>query len=224
MAKVKDISGKRYGRLVVLGLSESQGFHHKRWDCICDCGQSAPSVCVSALRNGRKRSCGCLLQERYASMSTEPAFVAQRISRPKHGHASVQKSPEYSVWVNMKARCNNQNSTYYHAYGARGIRVCSEWNESFEAFLRDMGPRPSRRYQIDRTDNSRGYEPGNCTWVLPAENSRNTRRNRVVSYQGEEICVTDLAKRVGLRPGTLLTRLDRGWALDRAIQPARHRS
>ena len=85
------------------------------------------------------------------------------------------KPPEYGVWVDMRQRCGNPKSINWHLYGERGISVCKRW-DSFDSFYSDMGSRPSGRHQIDRIDNDGNYEPGNCRWVTPAGNSRNTRR------------------------------------------------
>lgn len=81
---------------------------------------------------------------------------------------------EYSVWESMKARCSNPKLLAYQSYGARGITVCQRWAESFEAFFADMGPRPDG-YWIERIDNDRGYEPGNCKWVTPKVQAANRR-------------------------------------------------
>lgn len=84
-------------------------------------------------------------------------------------------APEYSVWVNMRQRCNNPNHPFYEDYGGRGIRVCEEWNKSFELFYRHMGPRP-KGFTIERKNNNGNYERSNCCWATPTENNRNKRK------------------------------------------------
>lgn len=83
--------------------------------------------------------------------------------------------PVYGVWATMIQRCHNPNLKQYARYGARGITVCQEWRDSFEAFLTHIGPRPSPEYSIDRIDNDKGYFPGNVRWATRQEQVANRR-------------------------------------------------
>jgi hypothetical protein len=82
--------------------------------------------------------------------------------RPKHG---MRKTKEYTVWRNMKARCNNERRKEYKNYGGKGIKVCTRWNDSFKSFIDDMGKRPSDDHELHRKDSSEGYYPSNCVWI-----------------------------------------------------------
>lgn len=97
------------------------------------------------------------------------------MNKRKLEHHGMRSAPEYQVWRGMKLRCHSPTHIRFCDYGGRGICVCDEWRTSFSTFFRDMGPRPSPDHQIDRIDNSRGYEPGNCRWVTRLENMRNRR-------------------------------------------------
>lgn len=106
--------------------------------------------------------------------------VLQWDTAQKRWNAPAPKLPNrsrhvlYNTWKKMHHRCGNPNADQYRWYGERGISVCERWN-SFERFVADMGPRPSRRHSIDRRDNYRGYEPDNCRWATPAEQYANRR-------------------------------------------------
>lgn len=140
--------------------------------------------------------------------------------KPVHGHSY---SPEYRAWQTMRLRCTEPKNSAYHAYGGRGIRVCARWLNSVEAFIADMGPKPSPKHELDRyPDNDGNYEPGNCRWATRSENDRNRRSNRLVECRGETLTLVAWAERGGVRAETIAERLDRGWEPERAIfTPAR---
>lgn len=103
----------------------------------------------------------------------------------------------------MKSRCSNPNHPSYDRYGGRGIVVCERWMR-FENFFADMGPRPSKGYEIDREDNNKGYEPGNCAWVTKRKNSQNTSQSKRWILNGVEYsCMKDAADDLGVSEGTI---------------------
>lgn len=131
------------------------------------------------------------------------------------GEASLK--PEYRHWINMRSRCNTPSSTGFEHYGGRGIRVCTAWEASFEAFYADMGPRPAPGYSVDRIDVNGHYEPGNCRWATQKMQSRNIRSNHLVEVSGELITVAEASERTGIKQNTILYRLRRGWSVEQAV-------
>lgn len=148
--------GERYGRWTVLDVALGED-GKGRYVVRCDCGTER-SVSGYTIRSGRSRSCGCLQRE----------LAAER--GRTHG---LTGSPEYVSWSSMKARCLNPKNDNYSRYGGRGITVCNEWRDSFEAFLAAVGPKPSPHHTLDRIDVDGNYEPGNVRWATPAEQRAN---------------------------------------------------
>lgn len=134
----------------------------------------------------------------------------------KHGLATIHRHPLYQTWCGMRARCNNPASKSYTNYGARGVTVCAKWAD-FAAFVEDMGLRPTPKHTIERRDNSKGYEPGNCHWATRTEQARNMRKNRSLTYQGETLLLEDWARRFNVYSSTLHSRLERGMPIGDAL-------
>lgn len=145
----------------------------------------------------------------------QPVRCSDTDRRFKHGFTRTQ---EYRAWIAMKGRCTRPSDPAWKNYGARGITVCDRWLHSIEAFVEDMGPKPSPTHEIDRIDNAKGYEPGNCRWVLSSVNNRNRRSARWVDYQGERRLLIELCEAAGLSTAMVSYRLDkRGWTIDQAL-------
>ena len=161
---VIDISGKRYGRLLVLGLCDDSGnYSHAHWLCKCDCGNTHAAA-GTKLRSGEILSCGCYRKDNTTALMT------------RHGHSKRGNvSKTYMVWQSMINRCNRPTSKDFKYYGARGIQVCVRWTDSFELFLLDMGEKPDG-LSIDRVNNDGNYEPSNCRWATATEQQANSRR------------------------------------------------
>lgn len=126
-------------------------------------------------------------------------------------------APEYRHWINMRSRCNTPSSTGYARYGGRGIVVCEAWQQSFDCFLSDMGPRPAPGYTVEREDVNGNYEPNNCRWATRKEQARNKQNTKVVSISAGNVALADAVDSSPLKYNTVLYRLRRGWSADEAV-------
>src|SRR6185312_861272 len=195
-----DLTGQTFGRLTVLRRSHSkdQRTGAPLWGCRCECGVLVERM-ASRLRAGSARSCG--------------AVSCKDSARRSHGHS---RKPAYFVWKAMRQRCSNPNDAAWNRYGGRGIRVCKRWDNSFEAFIADMGwPKP--RQSIERIDNARGYEPGNCIWSDDTTQANNKRNNHLVTFGGHTMTVSQWADETGLSMTCIYVRLRRGWSAEKAL-------
>lgn len=181
----EDLTGRRFGRLVVIGPTDhyvfASGRKVARWLCQCDCGNKSKAF-AQCLKTGGTKSCGCGEQE-------------SRERPRKHGMTFTK---EYKTWGQMKGRCNNPGHISYKWYGAKGITVCDRWLESFDNFYADMGPCPSPDACIDRIDNSKGYSKDNCRWSNPQEQANNRSTNRHVIHEGKSYTVAELSRKLGM--------------------------
>jgi len=136
----------------------------------------------------------------------------------RHRERLANDIPEYVIWCLMKDRCFNPNAESYKLYGGRGIRVCDEWNVSFDAFFAHIGPRPTTEHQIDRIDNNKGYEPGNVRWATRKEQCRNRRSNRLITCNGQTKTLAEWAEVSGIDRKTISDRIDvSGWSPEQAL-------
>lgn len=125
---------------------------------------------------------------------------------------------EYHAWEGMKLRCSNAKLYPYHA--GRSIKVCDRWANSFTAFYEDVGPRPSTEHSLDRyPDNNGNYEPGNVRWATRSEQQRNTRRCSLLTIGSVTRPMLEWDEVAGLRPGTVKTRVKRGWPIEEVLRP-----
>lgn len=109
--------------------------------------------------------------------------------------------PEHNSWVHIIQRCTNPKNHKYPSYGGRGVTVCDRWRHSFPNFFQDMGPRPSKHHSIDRINNDGNYEPENCRWASPLQQSRNSTNPRAVVRSDGKIyrSLTDAANELGVK-------------------------
>lgn len=160
--KVIDLTGKTFGKLTVIQRSGSNVQGEAVWLCQCDCGNKS-LVSSSNLRTGNTSSCGCFGKEQ------------RRKGTTIHGGCGTRL---YHIWQSMHSRCERPTNNRYDRYGARGIRVCSEWSTfpPFQDWALSHGY--SDTLTIDRKDNDRNYDPSNCRWATYKEQENNRSNNR----------------------------------------------
>ncbi len=199
-------AGDQFARWTVIQPGPSKNGRY--WVCRCLCG-AVRTISQQSLRNGRSNSCGCLKIENVSA-------AAKR--RTTHGESKCTKNTtEYRIWSGMIQRCTNPANPAYHNYGGRGITVCGRWQDSYEAFLADVGRRPSRTHTLDRIKNEVGYEPGNVRWATAKEQCRNMRKNRLLSFRGRICCLSEWAEVTGIPRAAINARLNDGWSVERAL-------
>ena len=166
---IEDLSGKKFNRLTIIGFDKRSGSLYY-WKCRCDCGK-IKSVQANALKIGRIKSCGCLNRE----LSAERG----RNQFTKHG---LKNHSIYKTRTRMITRCYNPKSDKFHYYGGRGIAVCEEWRDSFEAFyLWAISNGWQEGLTIERKNVNGNYSPENCCWIPFSEQAKNKRNTIKVS-------------------------------------------
>lgn len=125
-------------------------------------------------------------------------------------------TPEYKAWGNMRDRCLNPLHPAFPRYGGRGLSLEPAWVD-FETFLRDVGPKSNPNDTLERLDNSLGYVRGNVAWRSPKHQARNTRRNRLVTYNGVTRCLAEWIETAQVNYFTAKARLNRGWPPGEAL-------
>ena len=185
--------GNRYNKLVAVKFHHRDKKSELYWLFKCDCGNEKV-ILVSSVKRGDTKACGCL----------------NRI----HG---MTKTKTHKSWTGMRARCLNKNNSNYKNYGGRGITVCDRWLKGFENFYKDMDECPKGK-SLDRIDNDGNYEPKNCRWATPKEQSNNSRFNRFLTCNGKTQNITQWAEELNINYSTLYSRLKRGWNIEKVLR------
>jgi hypothetical protein len=202
-----------FNRLTVMEFTGKDKYGAKLVKCWCVCGGTTITS-LSRIKRGHTKSCGCLVSEH-----------VNKIRKPAPKTHGLSKTRFYKLWIAMRQRCNIVTNSNYPDYGARGIKVCSEWDD-FEKFKEDMYPSYKRHYDkfgkenttIERISLHEGYNPDNCKWATRREQSYNRRSTRLISYKGEELPITPMAKKHKIDVGTLRHRLNKGMSTKEAIE------
>lgn len=195
-----DMTGQRFGRLIVLERAQDKilpcGQKRTKWLCECECGNKV-IVTATDLRIGKTKSCGCLRVDTIKENSIRHGLSHSRI---------------HNIWESMRGRCKNKNNK---TYGARGIRVCEEW-ESFDNFYNwAIENGYNDKLTIDRINNNGNYEPSNCRWITYQEQNNNRRNNYYIEYNGIKHSMAEWSRILNINYGTLKSRIKYGWSLER---------
>ena len=172
-----DRTGQRFSRLTVLSRAPSK--NRVRWFCRCDCGKDTV-VTGDNLKSGEVQSCGCL------------GLDSQAARKVPH------RAALYTVWKNMIKRCFDPNNESFVRYGARNIYVCARWSHDFYAFYQDVYPTWKLELTLERIDNNGHYNRQNCRWTTWKEQTRNTRKKRIVLIDGIEGCMAEVCEKLNL--------------------------
>ena len=203
----KDITGKRFSRLLVIGYAYTKD-NRAYWNCKCDCGKEVIKP-TNLLTKGTVKSCGCLRQEK------------RHLNTYKHGACKNNTETRlYKIWVNMKYRCNkpgNQMAKYYYD---KGIRVCEEWQHDFNAFYKwaiESGYNDD--LTIDRFDSNKNYCPENCRWATKEEQVINRHNiNHFISYNGKNQTLSQWSRELHISRKCILNNINKGLSLDEIVR------
>lgn len=205
-----DLTGKTFGRLTVLGLSDLKNTKNRSrlWVCVCTCGNIVIKD-TKHLNNGHAKSCGCLQKEHMNE------FKEKFAGRVTHG---MSRERLFRIWSSMIKRCSDEKYVGYMDYGGRGITVCDEWKdlETFVGWANSHGY--SDDLSIDRIDNNSGYCPDNCRWVDNYVQANNKRNNTLITYRNETHTLPEWSRITGIKQCTLRYRLKAGWQVNDIIE------
>jgi hypothetical protein len=201
MRIAKDYTGQRFGDWLVLYRDDTDK-RKKKWICKCSCG-TINSVNIDNLKRGASTRC----QRCKGKLSSKRMIT--------HGES---KTRLYYVWLAMRNRCYRPGVNGYENYGGRGIEVCNEWKQSYEAF-RDwsLSHGYKQGLQIDRIDNDGNYSPQNCRWVTHYKNMQNTRKNKKVYFHGKWQTRSEIADTYHISKRLFKDRLAHGWSVEEAL-------
>lgn len=206
MSKLIDLTGMTFDALRVVGRAEShitpKGTAITMWECKCQCGKTVIATSQN-LRRRHTRSCGCLFPQHNLT----------------HGDCTDgQVSRLYNIWYQMIQRCYNAKNPKYPLYGGRGITVCDDWKGEYTKFKTwAMSNGYEENLTIDRANVNGNYSPENCRWATRREQANNTRRNVLITYDGDTKTMSEWATQYGIPYKTLWHRLNNGWEIPKAI-------
>lgn len=199
-----DLAGQVFGRLTAIEPVSSAYGKGVTWLCRCACGNTL-NVLASGLRSGNSRSCGCFQRDRASQTKTE------------HG---LSNHPLYRLRGDIIKRCTNPKANNFKNYGGRGIKLYDEWRHNFQAFfdyVSKLEHYGEKGYTFDRINNDGNYEPGNVRWATRIQQSHNSRKVKMITYNGETKPIAEWARIVGINRLLLGARLKANWTIECAL-------
>lgn len=197
-----ELIGKIFGRLIVVGdLGSSCGRRMLKVNCLCG---NTKEVYMGHLRGGKIVSCGCKVREETIKRNKKHGLTNHRL---------------YSIWSGMRERCSYEKNPSYQYYGAKGVKVCNEWQKDFTAFYKWAIKKGYKEdLVLDRRSNKKGYCPSNCRWVTVLQNARNMSTNRNFKIEGKVRCVSEWCEIYGIKRYVVSDRINKlGWSFKKAL-------
>lgn len=209
--------GQKFGKLTVVDawtMKTVSGAWKQKFKVRCDCGCEYD---VNALTVVRGESTKCA--------SCHKAHVAEVGKRGR-------RHPLYTTWWGIVQRCYSKGHYGYQYYGGVGVAMSDRWRGSrpngeratidgFQAFVADMGDRPSEGLSIDRIDPNGDYEPGNCRWATDKEQTANKRAPALAAtVKGKTMLVADWARKLGVNPKAVRKLIKSGMTPELALVTA----
>lgn len=216
MWKAQDLTGNRYGKLVVIERAKNTKDGKAAWICKCDCTGKMVAVRAANLKSGSTRSCGCLMKESRKIVSEK--LSGNKSPRYKHG---LSRSRINMIYREMKRRCFSEKLPAFEHYGKRGIVVCDEWlgENGFGNFYKwSMENGYNENLTLDRIDVNGNYEPNNCRWTTMEKQQNNRTNNVRISYNGEEHTLSEWAGIIGITKCAIYHRYERGWDIEKMLK------
>ena len=207
MKKIDRI-GERFGRLIIVEEKEPKLYKPRTYAriflCKCDCGNMVVASYTN-LKAGNVRSCGCLKKDCGKGILSNES-------------QNQDKLRLHMIWKSMKNRCSANSGRYYKNYKLRGISVCEEWKNDFNAFYEwaiNNGYYPT--LSIDRIDGTKGYSPDNCRWATAKMQANNIKTNVIITYNGESHTIPEWSQITNIPSYVIRNRRNYGWNVERIL-------